>query len=339
MGSKSRASFPMCTRIEPLGDTKRYHLFTYHVIEPPKLMRDTDPVADLWLHAMRAEIDALVLRFEAQLKQHIANSNAVRAQDHATLQAAVTSAQNALKDHQRTADSLAMRLAERDQEIATLRSSVDTLRRERDEAVTAVTTLRADVTSLGARVQSLDEQFVHEKSFVAAVLSATNTGIFEATQTSAGVAIEHSPQCYGAIKARKAEAILALAMRERGRTVARIHLTQDERIALGAMADAAGCQLIDVQIGQRFSSTTMEKAATRVEPADEDHVLECLMPGLRMAETTGAVVHPRVVVATGLDHTIPSFIHFPNPLITRRNQYRPCGAQRFESNAPVSSKP
>jgi predicted nuclease with TOPRIM domain len=265
-------------------------------------MRDTDPVADLWLHAMRAEIDALVLRFEAQLKQHVATSNAMRDQDHATLQSAVASAQNTLKEHQRTAESLTQRLAERDQEIATLRNTLDVLRRERDEAVTVAATLRADVTSLGARVQSLDEQFVHEKSFVVALLAAANTGIFEATQTSSGIAIEHSPQCYGAIKARKAESILALAMRERGRTVARIQLTQDERIALSAMADAAGCQLIEVQVGQRFSSATMEKTATRVEPADEDHVLECLMPGLRMAETTGAVVHPRVVVATGLDH-------------------------------------
>ena len=36
----------------------------------------------------------------------------------------------------------------------------------------------------------------------------------------------------------------------------------------------------------------------RPEPADEDHVLECVMPGLRLAQSQGAVVHPRVIVAT-----------------------------------------
>jgi hypothetical protein len=43
----------------------------------------------------------------------------------------------------------------------------------------------------------------------------------------------------------------------------------------------------------------MDKAMVQADPAEEGNVLECLMPGLRLAGTDGALVFPRVLVATG----------------------------------------
>jgi hypothetical protein len=80
--------------------------------------------------------------------------------------------------------------------------------------------------------------------------------------------------------------------------VARAPLTDDERAALAALAAASGCVLVEVPAGARFHAGTMDKAATRSEPSEEDLVLECLAPGLRLEGTTGSLVHPRVLVGT-----------------------------------------
>jgi hypothetical protein len=80
--------------------------------------------------------------------------------------------------------------------------------------------------------------------------------------------------------------------------VARNPLTEGERAALGALADTSGCVLVEVPPGTRFHPGTMDKSATRSEPSEEDLVLECLAPGLRLEGTTGSLVHPRVLVGT-----------------------------------------
>jgi hypothetical protein len=76
-------------------------------------------------------------------------------------------------------------------------------------------------------------------------------------------------------------------------------LLERERTALTALATIAGCEEIDPPVGTRFSATSMEKSGTLSDPAEEGNVLSCALPGLRRAGTEGALVFPRVVVATG----------------------------------------
>lgn len=273
---------------------------------------DNDPIARLWVHAMRTELDAVVLRFEAQLKQHVALTAGARRDELDALEHQLTAFAARVKESERAAADVAEKLSQRDQELARMRALHDEAAREivalREELEGAraegarsqseVARLEGSLRDLGTRVQSLDEQFSAEKAVVSALAGVAGTLLFDVAQLSLGQAIEHTPACYGALKARKPDVLLAAIVRERGRTVARHPLTVPERAALVALADAAGCELIEVAVGARFSSASMEKVGTRSEPADEDHVLECVMPGLRLAGTQGAVAHPRVIVAT-----------------------------------------
>ncbi len=268
-------------------------------------MNGDDPIAKLWVHAMRAELDAVVTRVEAQLKQHVAATAGARREEVTALERQLAAFAARLRESEQRVADLTARLSEREQEVARMRALHDEAAREiaalegdRAAARAEVERLQASLREMGARVQSLDEQFEAERAFVAALTAVAGTLTFDAAQLSLGQAVEATPACYGAIKARKPDVVLAAVVRERGRSVTRYPLTRPERDALGAMADAAGCALIEVAPGARFASTSMEKVATRPEPADEDHVLECLMPGVRLADTQGAVVHPKVVVAT-----------------------------------------
>jgi hypothetical protein len=268
-------------------------------MEPP------DPIAALWVHAMRAELDAVVTRFEAQLKQHVAHTAGARRGELDALEEQVS--------------ALAARVQQGDAERRALQSELERARAESAERAAAhealvathervsadlaraeaeVARLTASLRDVGARARSLDEQFVAERAYVEALTRAGGTLLFDVAQLTLGQSLESTPACFGALKARKLDVALAAVVRERGRTVTRHPLTAVEQECLGAAAAAAGCELITVPAGQRFTSATMEKAGTRPEPAEEDHVLECVMPGVRLAGGQGAAVHPRVLVAT-----------------------------------------
>lgn len=275
-------------------------------------MEGEDPIAKLWVHAMRVELDAVVTRFEAQLKQHVAVTSNARRDELAALEAQHASALDRANSAEARVADLSRRLAERDAElsrmkalhdeaaaeIAALHSELDTARSALTARETEAEGLRGALRELGTKVESLDAQFASERAFVTALTASAGTLLFDVAQLALGQSLEATPACYGAIKARKADALLAAVVRERGRTVTRHALTAVEREALSRAAESAGCVLIEVSPGTRFASASMEKVATRSEPADEDHVLECPMPGLRLAESQGAVVHPKVVVAT-----------------------------------------
>ena len=247
-------------------------------MEPP------DPIAALWVHAMRAELDALVTRFEAQLKQHVSHTAGARREELDALEQQVT--------------AFAARLQQSEAATAALQAELDRARADLARAEAEVARLTVSLRDVGARARSLDEQFVAERSYVEALTRAGGTLLFDVAQLTLGQSLEATPACFGALKARKLDAALAAVVRERGRTVTRHPLTAVEQEALAAAALAAGCELITVAAGQRFTSATMEKAGTRPEPAEEDHVLECVMPGVRLAGGQGAAVHPRVLVAT-----------------------------------------
>jgi len=275
-------------------------------MEPP------DPIAALWVHAMRAELDALVTRFEAQLKQHVSHTAGARREELDALEQQVTAfaarlqqseaATAALQSELDRARAEAAERAAANQQLAAanqqLASANERLAADLARAEAEVARLTASLRDVGARARSLDEQFVAERSYVEALTRAGGTLLFDVAQLTLGQSLEATPACFGALKARKLDAALAAVVRERGRTVTRHPLTAVEQEALAAAALAAGCELITVAAGQRFTSATMEKAGTRPEPAEEDHVLECVMPGVRLAGGQGAAVHPRVLVAT-----------------------------------------
>jgi hypothetical protein len=81
--------------------------------------------------------------------------------------------------------------------------------------------------------------------------------------------------------------------------VLELPLSALERLALEHLAEAAACELIVPKLGARFSSTEMDQLDTRPDPAEEGNVLECMMPGLRLAGSDGALVFPKVRVAVG----------------------------------------
>jgi len=268
-------------------------------MEPP------DPIAALWVHAMRAELDALVIRFQAQLEQHVSHAASGRREELDAIEQQVTAfaarvqqGESSIAALQAELDRARAESAERAAANERLAATTDRLAADLARAEAEVARLTTSLRDVGARARSLDEQFVAERSYVEALTRAGGTLLFDVAQLTLGQSLEATPACFGALKARKLDAALAAVVRERGRTVTRHPLTAVEQEALGAAALAAGCELIPVAAGQRFSSATMEKAGTRPEPAEEDHVLECVMPGVRLAGGHGAAVHPRVLVAT-----------------------------------------
>ncbi len=146
---------------------------------------------------------------------------------------------------------------------------------------------------------SLNEAFAVERALVDAAQGLDGTLLHEALRGALGAEWSPSPAVYAQIKARRPDALLSLAIKDRGRQVLTTALSEREKIALRALATAAGCELIAPEHGARFSVTAMDKASTEQDPAEEGNVLECLIPGLRLAGTEGAMVFPRVVVATG----------------------------------------
>ncbi|HEU4539077.1 MAG TPA: hypothetical protein VFS00_33380 [Polyangiaceae bacterium] len=176
------------------------------------------------------------------------------------------------------------------------------LARERERAARAEERAEALARELlGARQagEALEGAFAPERAFVEAALVVRDAPLFAALVAALGRPLEPSPAAYAALKERRPDAVLTFALKERGRMLAQAPLAAAERVALTRLAEAAESELIDPAPGTRFSSQTMEKAGTLVDPAEEGNVTRCALPGLRLRGTEGALVFPRVVVATG----------------------------------------
>lgn len=256
-----------------------------------------------WSHALRASIDAVVLQFEAQVRA----LHELQAQRDAALRAELAGRLDALRAELAARDE-ALRvaraeLAAKDEALRTLDSALQREAAEGARLRDAVRTLEEEAhrarRSLAEKSQELDvlgEQFAAEASFVEGARLAAASVLFDALGAALGAPLEPTPQCYGALKSRRMDAVLGAAMRERGRTVARAPLTDAEQRALSALAAAAGCELVTVAAGTRYASSSMEKVGTRTEPADEDLVVECALAGLRLSGAAGLAVQPRVIV-------------------------------------------
>jgi hypothetical protein len=242
--------------------------------------------------ALRAEIDAVVARYEALARAHEETLSAVRARESDALgqELAVIRVER---------DRLRIEAGEQKAEIATLRAEIQAISRDLEAARGRASALEGAAREAGETARALSEQFAAEDRFVTACAGLDGSLLGEALKSALGREIAANPATYAALKGRGLEIILSLTFKERGRSVVQAPLLERERAALPGLAAAAGCELVTPTPGTRFAATSMDKASSVSQPAEEGNVVECLIPGARRSGTEGALVLPRVVVATG----------------------------------------
>lgn len=214
--------------------------------------------------ALRAELSAVVARYEALVRAH---SEALAAAGG------------------RESDGLRAEIASLKAENAALKAENDRLRAAADAAL--------------AEARAIEDTFAPERKFVEACAGIDGSLLLEAVRAAFGKDLAPTPSVYAALKGRGLDALLTQVIKERGRSAVNAPLLPREERALASLASAAGCELIIPATGTRFSVSTMDKASTVSEPAEEGNVVDCLIPGVRLAGTEGALVFPRVVVASG----------------------------------------
>jgi predicted RNase H-like nuclease (RuvC/YqgF family) len=260
--------------------------------------------------ALRAELDAVILRYEALVRLQQDASAAAHERDAATLRADRDRLQERVSELTQRVSKLETTLEQRDDRIASLLQQVEEeTRRARDASMRsekALAEARGQIAELNARIDLTAEEsrvfadaFASEIAFVKACEGDEETSLMNAIREAAGCNLEPAPSAYGALKQARLDVVLTRAVRERGRTAIDRPLTQAERTAMAALAQAAGCELIEPALGARFDTETMDKVATALDPSEEGNVLACSMPGLRLAGTEGALVFPKVKVAAG----------------------------------------
>jgi hypothetical protein len=238
--------------------------------------------------ALRAELDAVVARYEAL-------SRALSSLGSGETEALRAEAARLAAENQRLrADASDMHA-----EIASLRARATDLERDLSDARAKAQKLEAEAQAALSATLAYEEQFAAERRFVEASRDLGGSLLGEALAAAAGRPLDPGSATYAALKARGLEAALCNAVKDRGRSAASAPLLERERAALQALAAIAGCEIIAPSPGTRFAAASMEKAGSVSEPAEEGNVVACAVPGLRRAGTDGALVFPRVVVATG----------------------------------------
>ncbi len=272
---------------------------------PPPPAR-VDPFAA----ALRAELDAVVARYEAMARAHheaLAGATRERAEAAQRQAESLAVERDALRARDADARSRLSQLSARvealEADATRDRARFEAeLGRERERAARAEERAEALARELAVARQAgeaLEGAFAAERAFVEAALTVRDAPLFGALGLGLGRPLESTPAAFAALKERRPDAVLAFALKERGRLLAQTPLGAAERVALTRLAEAADGELIDPAPGTRFSSQAMEKAGTVSDPAEEGNVARCALPGLRLRGTDGALVFPRVVVATG----------------------------------------
>jgi len=267
--------------------------------------------------AMRAELDAVVARYEALVSAHAETLSMVRERDADALRVEIAQLsvegerlRAAALAEKAEASSLRMKVEELTRDLARAREDLD---RERGAAAEAKAKaeaaiedarrrsvdLEAEVQAAAEATRALEDTFSAERRFVEGCRGLEGSLLMEAIRGAFGRDLGLSPAVYAALKGRGLDGLLTQAVKDRGRAVVQAPLLERERAALTALSSAAGCELIVPKAGTRFSASLMDKASTVSEPAEEGNVVECLVPGVRLAGTDGALVFPRVVVAAG----------------------------------------
>jgi len=267
--------------------------------------------------SLRAELDAVVARYEAMVRAHQEALDAVSQEQLRALQARAdvlererTELVSALHAREAETARLQTRVAELERALAQSREAIEAERAASREAAARAASaadqaeqraqrLQARLDEVAGLARMLDDVFDGERRFVAAYQRAVGTPFGEAVERAMGMPVTASPETFGAIKAKRADVLLTHAIQDRGARVTVNPLMDAERAAMQGMAEAAGCELIVPDVGTRYSSQGMEKAATLRDPAEEGNVVECMMPGLRLAGSAGALVFPKVKVGVG----------------------------------------
>ena len=242
--------------------------------------------------ALRAEIDAVVARYETLARAHEETLSAVRAREKDALG-------KELAEARVERDRLRVEAGEQKTEIATLRAELQALASELALARARAEGLEDAAREASDTARALSEQFAAEEHFVTACGGLEGSLLGEALKSALGRDLAKAPATYAALKGRGLEVVLTQTFKERGRSIVQAPLLERERAALPGIAAAAGCELVIPAPGTRFAAVAMDRASSVSQPAEEGNVVECLMPGGRRSGTEGALVLPRVVVATG----------------------------------------
>jgi hypothetical protein len=238
--------------------------------------------------ALRVELDAVVGRYEALVRAF--GSAGTREADALRAEVARLKAER---------QGIVAELEARRTEVEALRGRVEGLEADLVKANAEREKLAADARAAIDTSLAYEEEFTVERAFVDAASDLGGSLLGEALASVVGRALEARSASYAALKARGVEATLVAATKERGRNIVTAPLLERERAAFSALAKVAGCESIVPVDGSRFAPASMDKASSVSDPAEEGNVVGCAMPGLRRAGTDGALVFPRVIVATG----------------------------------------
>jgi chromosome segregation ATPase len=238
--------------------------------------------------ALRAELDAVVARYEALVRAVASvasrETEALRG-EAARLAAESQRAHGEVEDKRAEVDALRRRVAALEEELASARADKQRLELDARAAMDAT--------------QAYEEELTAERRFAEAAAEVSGSLLGEALAAAVGRPIDTRSATLTALKGRGVEAALVAALKERGKNVIAAPLLPRERAGLASLAKAAGAELLVPPDGARFSASSMDKASTVSDPAEEGNVIGCAMPGLRRAGTDGALLFPRVIVATG----------------------------------------
>lgn len=267
--------------------------------------------------ALRAEIEALVGRYEAMVTLR-EESVLASMQAHASaLGEQLRSVQQQLEQATQREHDAHQQLQAAQSELASSRARCEQLHQALESERTRlaqqslqageelaavqqrVRQLEAELERVADLARVLDEVFAGEQAFVRASQELGNSPLLAALEQALGAPITPTPDTYGKLKGARLDVVLTRAFKDRAHSLLDSPLTADERRALGPLAAAAGCELIEVPEGQRFGASSMDRIATSPDPAEEGNVLQCLMPGLRLCGSDGALVFPKVRVAVG----------------------------------------
>ena len=267
--------------------------------------------------ALRAELEAVVARYEALVQSQRASLATSYEQEKAFKQREIESLERQREELKRRVDEAEQHRAkleavieQREAEIASLSEKVEKERRRANEASSraaeSLAEARLKIGELNGKLDLVAEEsrvfeevFAAEVAFAEACLQVEGARLLAAVSEAAGTQIEMRPAVYGALKQERLDVLLTRAVRERGRSTLEHPLSEAEHAALSEMAQAAKCELIEPALGVRFEPDAMDKVATAPDPSEEGNVLACLMPGLRLADSEGALVFPKVKVAVG----------------------------------------
>src|SRR5262245_5688126 len=170
--------------------------------------------------AMRAELDAVIARYEALVRAHAEALDAAREAGREL-------------EREKSAEPLKA-------EIKTLGDQIAALKAENAALKAEIERLREAAEA----TKALEETFAAERKFVEACSDLAGSLLMESIKVAFARELNLNASTFAALKGRGLDGLLTQAIKDRGRSVAQAPLLARERAALSALAAAAGCELI-----------------------------------------------------------------------------------------------